>query len=235
MHQRKLPLAIFLCAAFIPVALTLSACGPETLAVGFEPTLLAEHDSPVQSVAFSPDGALLATGSDDGTLRVWRRGPHRFSRWTRLHALRVSTGEREAAYSHDVAFSPDGSTLAFGLPDGTVRLWRLSENGEELEAVPQHTLRPQAGRICSLAFSPNGGTLATGSWDGSAYIWGIVDGTLMRSLNAHANATTSVAFSPDGMTLVTASLDSVTKVWDTTTMSLVHQLDEHPEDLVGGM
>ena len=54
----------------------------------------------------SPDGALLAAGSDDGTLRAWQVADGRISGWTLLHARKMSTGERDAGYSHDVAFSP---------------------------------------------------------------------------------------------------------------------------------
>ena len=73
-----------------------------------------------------------------------------------------TTTSREA-YSHDVAFSPDGTTLAFGLPDGTVRLWGVSDG------ALLRTLEDQSGKVCSLDFSPDGRSLATGTWDGTLH------------------------------------------------------------------
>jgi len=147
--------------------------------------VLEEHESPVQSVAFSPDGALLASGSQDGTARVWRVADGRISGYTLLHTLKISTGGREAGYSHDVTFSPDGKTLAFGLPDGTVRLWRLSGDKQHPQATLLHTLRVEAGKICSLGFSPDGRTLVAGTWNGSVHLWRVTDGTHLRSLKGH--------------------------------------------------
>ncbi|MGD2166170.1 MAG: WD40 repeat domain-containing protein [Anaerolineae bacterium] len=215
---------------FVVVATALNACGPGTLVVGLEPTTLQSHDSPVESVVFSPDGRLLATGSRDGTVRVWRvgEGPSDFAL---LITRRISTGDMEARYSHDVSFSPDGNTLAFGLPDGSVRLWRLSrgrggEDGlSDLEVVSLHTLRAGEDAICSLDFAPDGRTLAAGSGDASVHLWRVVDGTHVRSLKAHTNDVVSVAYSPDGEKLATASLDGATRLWEMATGTMIHERD----------
>ena len=200
-------------------ALALTACGPETLVVGLEPTTLQKHHSPVPSVAFSPDGALLASGSQDGTVRVWQVADDQRFGQAPLHTLKVSTGGQEAGYSHDVAFSPDGTVLAFGLPDGSVRLWQMSDG------ALLHTLEGQSGKVCSLAFSPNGRVLAAGTWDGPINLWRATDGTLLRTMEGHTGGVVSMVFSPDGTTLASTSLDGPTKLWDTTNATLIHELE----------
>lgn len=187
--------------------------------------VLEEHDGSVQSVAFSPDGALLASGSQDGTARVWRVADGRRFGWTLLHTLKVSTDGREAGYSHDVAFSPDGTMLAFGLPDGSMRLWRLSGDKQHPQATLLHALQAEAERICSLAFSPDGRTLVAGAWNGSVHLWQVTGGTHLGSLKGHTAGVVSVAFSPDGTTLASASLDTTTKLWDIPSATLIHELE----------
>jgi len=162
---------------------------------------LEKHDSPVQSVAFSPDGALLASGSRDGTARLWQVADRAL-----LHMLEMPTAW-DASYSHDVAFSPDGAALAFGLPDGTVRLWRVSDG------TLLRTLRGNADKICSLAFSPDGRILASGSWDSTIRLWQVADGTPLRTLTGHEDAVLDLAFSPDGSLLASASFDGEVQVW----------------------
>ena len=184
--------------------------------------VVAEHDSPVQSVAFSPQGGLLAAGSKDGTVRVWRMADDGLAGWTLLHARAVPTGEKDVSYSHDVAFSPDGTVLAFGLPDGSVRLWQAS-GGALL-----HILEGESGKICSLAFSPDGRVLATGTWDGLVNLWRISDRALVRTLEGHTRGVVSVAFSPDDATVASASLDGTVRVWDGSTGALIRELDRHP-------
>ena len=171
---------------------------------------LEKHDSSVQSVAFSPDGALLASGSWDGTIRLWQVADR-----TLLHTLKMPTA-RDASYSHDVAFSPDGTTLAFGLPDGTVRLWRVSDG------TLLRTLRGNADKICSLAFSPDGRILASGSWDSTIRLWQVADGTPLRTLTGHEDGVLDLAFSPDGSMLASASFDGEVQVWQAADGTLLY-------------
>ena len=90
-----------------------------------------------------------------------------------------------------VVFSPNGQTLASGLVDNTVRLWRVSD-GTLLSTLKGHT-----SYVLSVAFSPDGQTLASGSGDYTVLLWRAADGALLRTLEGHTNWVLSVAFSPD--------------------------------------
>ena len=148
----------------------------------------------VYSVAFSPDGETLASGSGDlandanNTVRLWD-----VSTGTEIQVL---TGHTDAVRS--VAFSPDGQTLASGSMDGTIRLWDVS-TGTEIHVLFDEFRLP----IYSVAFSPDGQTLASGIWQG-VDLWDVSTGTEKYALYAHDTGY-SVAFSPDGETLASGS------------------------------
>jgi hypothetical protein len=159
---------------------------------------LEGHEDRVTSVAFSPDGQRLATGSDDGTARVWDAA-------TGAEVLRLEGLEGQFT---SVAFSPDGQRLAIGSGDSTARVWDFATGTEVLR------LEGHESWVLSVTFSPDGLRLATGSADGTAQVWDAATGNEVLRLEGHEGWVNSVAFSPDGQRLATGSSDNTARVWD---------------------
>jgi WD40 repeat protein len=162
---------------------------------------LTGHKDGVSSVAFNPDGQTLASGSFDGTIRLWDMSQ------PTAEPL-VLTGNEDGVYS--VAFSPDGQTLASGGFDGTIRLWDMNQPTAEPLALPGYQ-----DVVLSVAFSPDGQTLANGSTDGTIRLWDMSQpaaGPVM--LTGHEGPVNTVAFSLDGQTLASGSNDGTIRLWD---------------------
>jgi WD40 repeat protein/energy-coupling factor transporter ATP-binding protein EcfA2 len=159
------------------------------------------HKDKVESVAYSPDGTRLATGSDDQTAKIWDAETSK-----ELMTLSGHTGAIQS-----VAFSPDGKRLATGSDDKTAKIWD-TKTGKELLTLTGHT-----GPVKSVAFSPDGSRLATGSDDKTARIWDTKTGKPLMTLSGHTNKVEWVAFSPDGRRLATGSDDETARIWDAQT------------------
>ena len=157
------------------------------------------EDIYIDSIAFSPDGQVLASGSWDGTGRLWNAA----------NGSMLDTLEGHTNYVLSVAFAPDGRVLASGSDDGTVRLWQVAD-GRLL-----NTLEGHASGVNSLAFSPDGQVLTSGSWDGTIRLWQAADGRLLNTLEGHTSGVKSVAFSHDGQVLASWSSDGTLRLWGT--------------------
>ncbi len=172
---------------------------------------LQHHMGMVISVAVSPYGRRLATGSENSTVKLWDAATGQELMTLNGHEDRVNS----------VAFSPDGKKLATGSVDRTVKLWDTA-NGEELA-----TLKAHGSSVSSVAFSPDGKRLATGSQDRTVKLWGVATGQELLTLRGHGSGVNSVAFSPDGKRLATGSYDRTVKLWDAATGQELATLKGH--------
>ncbi|KAF5372434.1 hypothetical protein D9757_009930 [Collybiopsis confluens] len=173
--------------------------------------LQIEGAAPITTVALSPDGSKIVSGSYDETVRIWDAVAGQ-----QLAQLGGHTGGVTS-----VAFSPDGSKIVSGSYDETVRIWDAVA-GQQLAQLGGHT-----GGVTSVAFSPDGSKIVSGSYDETVRIWDAVAGQQLAQLGGHTGGVTSVAFSPDGSKIVSGSYDETVRIWDAVAGQQLAQLDGH--------
>jgi WD40 repeat protein len=202
----------------VRVALLSFLAGPTRPAEGSEPKLeLKGHKTLIRSIAFSPDGRILASGDNQRKIKLWD----------------VASGKELATLDnggwsvYSVAFSPDGKTLAAA--DGgvaflaypcDVKLWDVQS------MKVRATLHGHSDNVISVAYSPDGKVLVSGSRDRLVRLWDTATGAERSVLRGHTGCVTSVAFSPDGKTIASGSTDETLRLWDIATGKTLATLDE---------
>lgn len=173
---------------------------------GRETARIKGDKASIHAIAFSADGNTVASGSYDGTIRLWNV------------ATRAQSGELAGhqGFVAALAYSPGGHQIASGSEDHTIRLWDVGSR-KEIRRINGHQ-----DRVNSVCFSPDGKLLASGSEDHSFRVWNAATGAVLWSSAKHKAPVESVAFSPDGK-LLAASGDAFIRLWDATSGKPVRQ------------
>jgi WD40 repeat protein/serine/threonine protein kinase len=169
---------------------------------------LRGHTDGVRSIAVSPDGHILVSGSRDKTLRLWNLDTHQ------------AIGQPLEGHTdvvNSVAFSPDGKLIASASSDHTIRLWDAQTGKPIGEPLTGHT-----EAVWSVAFSPDGKLMASGSADQMIRLWDVKTGKAIgEPITGHSDTVYTVAFSPDGKLLASGSGDQTVRLWDVLTQKAV--------------
>ncbi|MFB2833045.1 NB-ARC domain-containing protein [Floridanema evergladense] len=190
--------------------------------------LLKGHTGWVRSVAFSPDGEVLASSSSDRTIKLWD--------YQTGECLRTYTGHQGSVYS--IAFSPTGDLIVSGSGDRTVKFWDCySDNCVK-------TLYGQTNEVCCVAFSSDEQTIACVSLDQTVRLWDYQSGHCLKSWYGNTDWALPVSFSPipqspltkqggAGGILASGSNDKTVKLWDWQTGDCIRSLSGHTDFIYG--
>lgn len=181
--------------------------------------IMEGHQEAVTAAVFSSDSSLIASASDDSTVRIWRVSDGK--------CINKLVGHKDTVYS--LAFFPSGNTVVSGSPDKTVKLWSIKD-GKCL-----HTLKGHNSAIREVAVSPDSSLIAFASYiddydgSGKVWIWSVDKRHYLHELQGHWGSVYSVAFSPDSTLLAAGTEDGVIRIWQIKDCRCLYTLKGHEE------
>ncbi len=205
---------------FFPGAETLASVGTSNLAYRWDLKTQRVirryygHMSAIDDLAVSPDGRLLASGSSDGTVRIWDAETGKELAVLRGH---IDDAQTESSVTA-VAFSPDGNTLASTGTSMTLRLW-------DVERAQSGKILPHESPVLDIALSPDESLLASATRDGMLRIWQTQTLQLQLERQLSSERLTSVAFSTDGATLAAGGNDGTVRLLEPKTGRVLETID----------
>uniref|UniRef100_A0A1I8A262 WD_REPEATS_REGION domain-containing protein n=1 Tax=Steinernema glaseri TaxID=37863 RepID=A0A1I8A262_9BILA len=164
-------------------------------------TTLYGHQRGITRVRFSPDGRLLASASNDSTIKVWSFDNEALENTFIGHRLAIN----------DIAWFPDSRNLLSASSDGTLILWDIKE------CMRLHTFEGHEEAVLCCAVDPHEGRRAASSSDEFIRVWDIVGRSLLFELERHDSIVTSLSFHKDGIQLASTGMDGHILLWDTET------------------
>jgi WD40 repeat protein len=184
------------------------------------------HLDAVTTLAISPDGRLLISGSNDATLEV-----RNLQELTEAIASDRDTSPIQIVEAHSeginaLAIAADGKTLVSGSSDGGLKVWDLNAYAASPLRL-RHTLAGHENDVRSVAIAPDGERLASGSLDKTIAIWNLKTGRLLSTDNPDLGTVLAVAISPDGELLVSGGGDRRIEIWDLKSGKLLQTLTGH--------
>lgn len=172
-------------------------------------------DAWVTTIAFSKDGRYLASGHDNGTIRIWDLQKGELVRSYEAHQRAVSA----------LAFSPGGNLLASSGEEKVIRLWDVA-SGNMQDAMMCHN-----DRIPALLWHPKLPRLISAGWDTTARVWDVNTGEPVILLNSHASQVHQLALSPNGNRLACADSAQDIHLWDLTTFKTIHVWEKQGSEI----
>lgn len=170
----------------------------------------------IRSVDISSDGKLIASAGNDGILGIWEAET----------GVCIKNINNEGGIIFCTGFSPDGTYIATGNQNGTIKLW--NRTGQLYKTISGHK-----GSVLSLSFSYDGKYILSGSEDKTVKIWDIVKESSIMTFTGHNSQIETVDFSPSGLYCISGSGDGTIKIWDTDKSSCARTLSIHSLAVTG--
>ena len=189
------------------------------------------HENKISKMAWSPDGLILASGSKDGTIRLWSLETGKM--FKKFIDIKYREKDAQSNFSYtfysqiwSVEWSPDGQILASGNENTSINLWDI-KTGKMFKKLQGHT-----GPVVFVAWSPDGLILASGSKDGTIRLWDTETWEPYKILEGHKSWVMSLKWSPDGKNLASGSVDKTIRVWNIETGEILQVFEGHTKSVI---